>query len=195
MKAEPLSLAEKRRLLTLAREAITAAVAGADAPPLDEAALPSALRRPAAAFVTLRRAGELRGCIGGLEARWPLYEDVRRHAIQSATQDYRFPPVGPDELPEIEIEISVLTEPQPLAYGSPPELPGRLRPLVDGVTLGLGQLRATFLPQVWGRVPEPEKFLSMLCEKMGLPADTWRNTRLEVSVYQVEEFAEVERVP
>mgnify|MGYP000625098806 CR=1 FL=1 len=183
---------ERRRLLHIARDAIRAAVQGRPLPAVDAASLPDPLRRPAASFVTLRRDGELRGCIGGLEARWPLYEDVQRHAVQAATQDYRFEPVALDEMPMLEVEVSVLTEPQPLPYETPDELLTRLRPCVDGVTLALGHRRATFLPQVWERVPDPAQFLSMLCEKMGLPPDTWRRTKLDVSVYQVEKFTEPE---
>lgn len=187
-----LTVEERQRLLALAREAVAAAAAGQPPPTVDAERLPAALLRPAAAFVTLEHAGELRGCIGGLEAHWPLYEDVRRHAAQAATQDYRFEPVTPAEVPELEVEISVLTEPQPLAYAEPAELPGRLQPGLDGVTLAYGQRRATFLPQVWERVPEPERFLSMLCEKMGLPPETWRQTKLDVSIYHVEKVTESE---
>ena len=181
-----LALSEQRRLLQIAREAIAAA------PALQPDTLPPALLRPAASFVTLRHGGDLRGCIGGLEARWPLYEDVRRHAVQAATQDYRFEAVTAAEVPALSVEVSVLTEPQPLEYARPEDLPRQLRPLVDGVTLALSHHRATFLPQVWERVPDPEQFLSMLCEKMGLPPETWRRTPLTVSVYQVEKFTEPE---
>ncbi len=82
------------------------------------------------------------------------------------------------------------TEPRPLAYTTPAELLERLRPGVDGVTLAYAQHRATFLPQVWERVPEPARFLELLCEKMGLPADAWRRAHCEVSTYQVEVIEE-----
>jgi AmmeMemoRadiSam system protein A len=187
-----LTLAEKRLLLQIAREAVTAAAHGRPAPEINKGALPLILLEPGATFVTLRKHGELRGCIGGLEARWPLYEDVRVHAAQSATQDYRFPPVEPDEVGKLTIEISVLTPSTPLAYDSSAELPARLRPLVDGVTLQWGTRRATFLPQVWENVPDPEQFLSMLCEKMGVAPDTWRQQLLDVQVYQDVKFSETE---
>ena len=185
-----LSDSDRRWVWQWARAAVAAAVAGRSAPEVDPAAVPAALRQPAAAFITLRRAGELRGCIGGLEARWPLYLDVGQHAAQAATQDYRFEPVAANELDELEIEISLLTEPRPLAYTTPAELLERLRPGVDGVTLAYAQHRATFLPQVWERVPEPARFLELLCEKMGLPADVWRRAHCEVSTYQVEVIEE-----
>ena len=187
-----LSPSDKQRLLQLARESLEAAVRGRSYPPVDPDALSPALRRKGASFVTLTERGELRGCIGGLQAQYPLYEDVLLHAAQSALHDYRFPPVTPDELLEIEVEVSVLTEPQPLSYEASDDLPGRLRPEVDGVILVQGHRRATFLPQVWERVPDPETFLSMLCEKMGVHSNTWRRTKLDVQIYQVEKFTESE---
>src|SRR5207248_663070 len=110
----------------------------------------------------------------------------------AATRDYRFLPVTSDEVPELEIEISALSLPQVLNYDSPEALLGRLRPEVDGVILSNGLQRATFLPQVWERVPDPRIFLSMLCEKMGLSPDTWKRKKLEVQIYQVEKFTEEE---
>jgi len=188
----PLSAHDKQLLLKLARESIEAAVSSQPYPHVDPSRLSPDLLRKGASFVTLTEHGELRGCIGGLQPQYPLYEDVLIHAAQAAQYDYRFPPVTPDELLDIELEVSVLTEPQPLDYDLPAELPRRLRPEVDGVILAHGRHRATFLPQVWERVPSPETFLSMLCEKMGVHPDTWRRTKLEVQVYQVENFTESE---
>lgn len=187
-----LSVSDKRILLQLAREAIEAAVRGKALPRVDAARLSPSLLREGTCFVTLMAQGELRGCIGGLQAREPLYADVREHAAQAALRDYRFPPVTPDEVPRLDIEISVLTEPRPLDYDAPEQLPRLLRPEVDGVILSQGHRRATFLPQVWERVPDAETFLSMLCEKMGASPDTWRRTRLDVQTYQVEMFSEAE---
>jgi len=187
-----LSLADKKFLLQLARASIAAAVAGQPPPAIDPAQLSPALTRLGASFITLTERGELRGCIGGLMPQYPLYEDVQIHAAQSALEDYRFPPVVPAEVPRLEVEVSVLTEPQPLEYDAPQDLPRRLRPEVDGVILGRGQRRATFLPQVWERIPDAETFLSMLCDKMGVAPDTWRRTKLDVQIYQVEKFTEGE---
>ena len=189
---EPLTASEQQLLLKLARASIEAAVRGQPPPPVEHDSLTPALLRQGTCFVTLNEYSELRGCIGGLRAEAPLYEDVREHAAQAALRDYRFPPVTPDEVPNLEIEVSVLTEPQPLKYDSPADLPRLLRPEVDGVILSQGFRRATFLPQVWERVPDPEMFLSMLCEKMGVHPDAWRRAKLEVQIYQVEKFAEGE---
>lgn len=181
---------EKRELLKLAREALEMGVRDHRMTPLDLDGLPSKLRQHGASFVTLTKNGQLRGCIGALEARLPLAEDVREHAVAAGLDDYRFPPVSPRELDEIEIEISCLTAPQPLEYTSPEELLRALRPGIDGVVLRDHFRRATFLPQVWQQLPEPESFLDHLCQKMGAPHDYWRCNPLRVEIYQVEEFHE-----
>ncbi len=190
--ADRLTQEERRILLNLARQSLEQAVRGQRPKPLDLATLPERLRQPAATFVTLTRQGALRGCIGGLQAEMPLADDVREHAVAAALDDYRFPPVQPEELPQIEIEVSILTDPQPLPYTSPQDLIARLRPGIDGVILVSGFHRATFLPQVWEKIPDPEQFLSMLCEKASLPADAWRHGGVEVFTYQVESFHEGE---
>jgi len=190
MSPESLSADERSLLLKLARQALEAGVRGELPPPLDLQSLPVAVRQPGAAFVTLTWRGELRGCVGALEPYQPLAEDVREHAIAAALQDYRFPPVQPTELADIKIEVSRLTVPQDLDYASPEELPTRLRPGVDGVTLMDGRMRATFLPQVWEKLPEAKTFLAHLCHKMGAPEDLWRRKKLRVQTYQVEEFHE-----
>ena len=185
-----LTLEERTILLQLARQAIDSVVHRKPLPSLDLSSLPPSLTGPGASFVTLTRHGELRGCIGALEAYQPLAEDVREHAVAAATEDFRFPPVQVDELPHIQIEISRLTPSSPLDYSRPEDLPGCLRPHVDGVVLRDGWRRATFLPQVWEKIPDPEDFLANLCYKMGVSPDLWRNKKLEVFIYQVEEFHE-----
>lgn len=187
---DTLSPQERSLLLSLARQAITNAITGEPPQPLDMDSLPSALKQPGATFVTLTRKGELRGCIGALEAYQPLALDVCEHAIAAALQDYRFLPLQPDELPDLEIEISRLTSPQPLKYQGPDELLECLRPGIDGVVIRDGLRRATFLPQVWDKLPDPVDFLEHLCNKMGATPDLWRHKRLQVYTYQVEEFRE-----
>jgi uncharacterized protein len=183
---------EQIALLRIAREAVEAAARGEDMPPLDLADCPERLRATGASFVTLTRSGALRGCIGGLQAAIPLALDVREHALAAATEDYRFLPVQPEEVAELEIEVSVLTEPRVLEYASPQELLQRLRPGIDGIILSSGLRRATFLPQVWEKVPDPATFLSMLCEKAGLRENAWREGGLQVATYQVESFHEIQ---
>lgn len=187
---DPLDPEEQAFLLAAARQALEDGVFGRPLRPLDPSAVPPRLQELGTSFVTLTSAGELRGCIGGLEAKMPLIEDVRLHAIAAALEDYRFPPVRPEELPAISISISRLTTPRPLAYRDPLEMAARLRPGMDGVVLVDGMRRATFLPQVWEKVPDRSIFLGMLCQKMGAPADLWRKKPLQVLVYQVEELQE-----
>ncbi len=181
---------ERNFLLKLARQSIENAVRHQPLPPLDAAQLTPVLSAPGASFVTLTLRGMLRGCIGALEPYQGLAEDVREHAVAAALDDYRFSPVTPQELAGLAIEISRLTQPAPLVYNLPSELLERLRPGVDGVILRDGLRRATFLPQVWEKLPDPAEFLAHLCQKMGARSDLWRHKKLDVMIYQVEEFCE-----
>lgn len=187
---DKLTPAEQQTLLHMAREAMESGVRGQKVPAPDHSLLTDHLRAPGASFVTLTIHGRLRGCIGALEAHQPLMEDVREHAIAAALEDPRFPPVREDELSRIHIEVSRLTRPIPLVYADAADLLSKLRPHVDGVILQDGFRRATFLPQVWEKIPDPADFLDQLCYKMGVRENTWRNKHLDVFVYQVEEFHE-----
>ncbi len=181
---------EQQTLLRLAREALSRGVAGHTMPLLDLKSLTPSLRANGASFVTLTIGGELRGCIGALEPYQPLADDVREHAVAAALEDPRFPPVSPQEVDRIEIEVSRLTFPKALEYSNAEDLMGRLRPHIDGVILRDGFRRATFLPQVWEKIPDKADFLDNLCLKMGEAPDTWRRRHLDVQVYEVEEFKE-----
>ncbi len=180
---------ERQQLLQIAHQAIAGALDGKALAPEMEA-LPERLQAPGASFVTLTLHGQLRGCIGSLSAYRPLGQDVYHNAIAAAFDDPRFPPLAAAEAVLIRIEISVLTAPRPLAYTSPDDLLRKLRPGIDGVVLERGWNRATFLPQVWEQLPDPEEFLTHLCRKGGLPANAWRWPDLQVSIYQVEKFYE-----
>lgn len=184
------SSSEKKILLELARQALEDGVNGRPLIPLDLSDYPPRLSQPGATFVTLTIDGELRGCIGSLEAKRPLVEDVRYHAVAAAMEDFRFPPVEKKEISIISIEISRLTTPRIVDYSDPDELPKILRPGVDGVILMEGIRRTTFLPQVWAKVPDAETFLSMLSRKMGQSSDYWRSETVRVLTYQVEDFHE-----
>ena len=190
MTAEKLTAEEKQTLLRLAREALECGVRGEKLPPLDTQSLTQPLLEQGASFVTLTVRGQLRGCIGALEAYQPLADDVREHAIAAALEDPRFPPVREGELNGINIEVSRLTRPVPLEYKDANDLLSKLRPHVDGVILKDGFRRATFLPQVWEKLPDRAEFLDNLCYKMGARGDLWRVRHLEVLLYQVEEFHE-----
>jgi uncharacterized protein len=183
---------EKAFLLRLARQAMEAAVNQLPLPPIDRQLLSSNLTDRGASFVTLTIHGNLRGCIGALEAYQPLVDDVQEHAVAAALEDYRFPPVQKNELSKIHIEISHLTAPTPLSYQDPEDLLAKLNPGSDGVIIRDGRNRATFLPQVWEKIPDAQDFLSQLCMKMGEPPNTWRRKHLDVAIYHVEEFHEAQ---
>ena len=185
-----LSEKEKNQLLSLARETLKAAVNEQDLPEIELAACSPRLKKPGACFVTLTKNGQLRGCVGTLEAEKPLVINVQERALAAAFKDYRFPALREEELKDLRIEISYLSAPQPLAYDQPQELPAKLTPGVDGVVISDGLRKATFLPQVWEKLPDPEEFLSRLCLKMGVSGDHWRSHRLEVKTYRVEKFRE-----
>jgi AmmeMemoRadiSam system protein A len=177
---------ERAELLLLARRTLEAITAGEQMPVPDLDALSPALTEPLACFVTLRRRVDdsLRGCTGTLVARRPLAQEVVAMTVQTAQHDPRFTPVLTAEVPDLHIEISVLTPPEPLHFDGPDDLLRKLRPGVDGVTLRLDSRRATFLPQVWESHPDPVMFLSLLSEKMGFSPDAWQNPRLQVDTYQ-----------
>ncbi len=185
-----LNNAEQECLLKLARAALQEGVQGKPLPEVKMNQLPASLQSNGVSFVTLTINDRLRGCIGTLEAHQPLAKDVQEHAVAAALQDFRFPNVRPSELPQIKIEVSVLTPRAPLEYDKPEELIQKIRPGIDGVVLKDGFQQATFLPQVWEKLPNPESFLSQLCMKMGAPDDLWRKKPLEVFTYQVQEFHE-----
>jgi uncharacterized protein len=185
-----LTLGEKQTLLRPARQALEAGVRGVPLPILDPSGLTPTLRAEGASFVTLTIGGELRGCIGALEPYQSLAEDVCEHAVAAALEDYRFPNVQERELAKINIEVSRLTVPVPLDYKNAEDLQAKLHPGTDGVILRDGFRRATFLPQVWEKIPDKAAFLSNLCYKMGAAPDTWQRKHLEVLIYRVEEFHE-----
>lgn len=141
-------------------------------------------------FVTLKRHGQLRGCIGTLNATESISEGIRHNAINAAFHDPRFKPLGAKEFVDVEIEVSVLTEPQPLEYNDGADLIKKLRANVDGVILRKDHASATFLPQVWEQLPQPEDFLGHLCMKAGLAKDAWQTSKLEIKTYQVQYFEE-----
>ncbi len=146
------------------------------------------LREYAASFVTLRRQGELRGCIGSVDARRPLADDVARNACAAAFGDPRFAGVEAAEFPALEVEVSILSPRSPVAAGSESEALACLRPGVDGVYLEFGEAHATFLPQVWESIPDPLRFLAELRRKAELPPRFW-HAELRLSRYTVEKFA------
>ena len=178
-----LSDQHKRQLLQVARQALKAAVAGG-APPAVDTADPD-LAQLRGAFVTLKKHGQLRGCIGYTEGRVPLIEAVADNAQSAALHDPRFPPVTASELPDIEIEISALTPLEPVTAVDDIEI-GR-----HGLMISCGINRGLLLPQVpveWGW--DREEFLTHTCMKAGLPPDAWQREDAELLWFEAEVFGE-----
>ena len=170
---EPMYSAHKQELLQWARTALAYGVAHGHAPPVHTAEFSPGLCEQRAVFITLMKDGRLRGCIGHLEATQPLVNDIAENAVAAALEDPRFPPVTSAEIPAISIAISVLTPPEPLAFKDEADLLQKLRPGIDGLIIGEGRRRATFLPSVWEELPDPRDFLQHLKMKAGWPPGYW----------------------
>jgi AmmeMemoRadiSam system protein A len=141
-------------------------------------------------FVTLYKKGDLRGCIGNIEPVKTIFESIKDNARHAAFHDTRFSPLCFDELQDTVIEVSILTTPEKIEYVSAQDLIAKLRPDIDGVIIKKGSHSATFLPQVWQQLKDPESFLGHLCRKAGLSSNEWKNGDLSVSIYQVQLFEE-----
>jgi len=174
-------------LLSLARPAIIDALGQSVEEPISPQQ--GWLRENGACFITLTINGNLRGCIGSLEAYRPLNEDVRANAVAAALQDPRFSPLTMDELTKVNIEVSLLSSMQKLDVQSEEEMLAKLRPGEDGVVFQYRNRKATFLPQVWEQLPDTRQFLNHLRMKAGLSPDFWHPDVL-IYIYMVEKFSE-----
>lgn len=184
----PETAAEKGEiLLDIARESVRHAVLGTPETEHDD----PWLWQPGATFVTLRHQGALRGCLGSLEAREPLIRDLRSNAHAAATRDPRFSPLTAEELPETDVEVSLLSPLEPVACETQQEALRRLAAGRDGWVLSFREHSGTFLPQVWEALPEPREFLARLREKAGLPPDFW-DPEVRLWRYSVEKWGEVD---
>ena len=182
-----LSTAQREALLSVARQSVEHGLRAGEAlrPALGD--YDGALVEAGACFVTLNLHGELKGCMGSLEAHRPLVEDVAENAFNAAFRDPRFHSVEQSELEILELHISVLSAPQPFEVEDEPQLLQTLRPGVDGLVLREERRRATFLPSVWESLPDPQDFVNQLKRKAGLPLDYWSD-RLRFERYQVLEI-------
>jgi hypothetical protein len=188
--SEPLKPHQGQTLVKLARQTIAERLGKKSITVDPETLADSVFQEHRGTFVTLTINKNLRGCIGNLDATDSILAGIKRNAVNAAFHDPRFPALKAHELDQVDIEISILTEPRRLEYGDSKDLLSKLRVHVDGVILKKGPASATFLPQVWEQLPRPEKFLSHLCMKAGLPADDWKKSRLDISTYQVQYFEE-----
>ncbi|MDH5785617.1 MAG: AmmeMemoRadiSam system protein A [Chromatiales bacterium] len=179
--------AQQQILLQLAEKAIRHALERGQALRINPIEYEEALRIPASCFVTLKRNGELRGCIGSLEAHRSLVEDVAHNADAAAFSDPRFPPLREEELVGLELDISLLTPAEAIHFDSEADLLAQIRPGVDGLIIEEGYRRGTFLPSVWQQLPTPEQFLQHLKLKAGLPPDHW-SPNIHISRYTTQIF-------
>ena len=189
----PIPDRDKQYLINLARQTLYWYLKDGTIPQPDNDSLSVSIRQKRGCFVTLyKRNYGLRGCVGVFAKERSLYENVIDRAIAAATRDTRFPKVTLEELKDIKIEITVLSEPRDLLFTSPEDLLAKLRPLKDGVILTTRYGQSTYIPQVWKNIPDKEKFMSTLCQKHGAPWDTWKNDykNIKVLTYQAIYFGE-----
>ena len=181
-------------LLALARNAIAVRMGLAQSITPQEGFLRGAVNAPellknAATFVTLTQNGQLRGCIGSLQAYRPLLDDIRENACNAAFRDPRFKPLSAEELPATRVEVSLLTPAVAMQFSSEADALAQLRPNIDGIIFSAGSRRSTFLPQVWEQLPKPADFMAHLKQKAGLPATYW-GSDVKLERYTVEKWKE-----
>ncbi|MBP6058919.1 MAG: AmmeMemoRadiSam system protein A [Nitrosomonas sp.] len=177
-------------LLQIARVAISRALHVPCAPAVVDESM-SWLFQPGASFVTLTQWGELRGCVGSLQACDSLIDDVSNNAVSAALRDPRFMPLVADELDTVSVEVSLLSELQPLGFSSEADAVAQLRPTIDGIVFEYGPYRSTFLPQVWESLPQPQQFLAKLKSKARLSEDFWAED-IRLSRYTVTKWRETD---
>ena len=176
-------------LLAVAAESITQGIRQGTPLNIQADNYPESVRAVGACFVTLHTQGELRGCIGSLEAYRPLVTDVADNAYAAAFRDPRFTPLRAEELPELDVHISVLGPAEPLKVRDEADLIDQLRPGIDGLILQERDRRGTFLPSVWASLPDPAQFVRHLKRKAGLADDYWSDS-IQVWRYTTESFSE-----
>ncbi|MCF7807381.1 MAG: AmmeMemoRadiSam system protein A [Candidatus Marinimicrobia bacterium] len=190
--SDPLySLVEQKTLLQVARESIQHGLRHGRSLAVDPDNYAPALARPGAAFVTLEKMGNLRGCIGSILAHRPLVEDVAENAWSAAFKDPRFDPLDQPEFDQLHIEISVLTKPEEMQVESDADLKQQLVPGKDGLIIQDGHHRALFLPAVWDKLPEVDDFVSHLKQKAGLTREHW-SASLRCERFYSFEFSEID---
>ena len=179
---------DRSKLLSIARGSISHGLAHHKPLAVDATQHSAALQEPKGCFVTLHLHDALRGCVGSLRARGPLVAEVARSAYSAAFRDTRFQPVSASEAEQLDVHVSVLSEPLPLQFSDEADLLAQLRPGVDGLILSDGARLGTFLPQVWDKFPDPKDFMVQLRLKAGLPHDHWSDS-LTVERYTTESFS------
>jgi len=178
---------QRKLLLDTAWQSIQNGLANGKPLPVRAQAFEKPLSDPGASFVTLHKDGDLRGCIGSLEAYRPLINDVAENAFSAAFRDPRFPALQAKELEALTLDISVLSQPQAMTFDSEQDLLAQIQAGTDGLILQDKLHRGTFLPSVWESLPDRKLFLQHLKLKAGLPADHW-SSEIQVWRYTTESF-------
>jgi len=181
---------EKKLLLSLSRQTLEGYFCVEEKLKVDEKSLSNKLLEKRATFVTLFKNGELRGCIGNILPKFPLFKDVINNSLSAAFSDPRFPQLAQEELGKIKIEISILTIPKRIIYNDCNDLLKKIKPEIHGIILQSGFFQATFLPDVWTQLPKKEDFLTNLSLKAGLAPNAWKNPEAEFFFYTTESFNE-----
>ena len=178
---------QRQQLHDIANASIESGLTNSKPLDVDLNKLDAALQLKRATFVTLNKRGELRGCIGMLEAMRPLAVDIAQNAYAAAFSDRRFQPLKENELKQLDIHISILGTPEKMLFDSEEDLIKQLRPGIDGLIMEEGYLRGTFLPSVWQSLPDRHDFLNHLKMKSGLANNYWSDS-IQIHRYSVEEF-------
>jgi AmmeMemoRadiSam system protein A len=176
MTADDIAAAHGKMMLEFVGKTIAHGLSKGAPPAVDTKSFPADLTAPGATFVTVEKDGKLRGCIGSLQAHRPLIEDLVHNAYRAAFKDPRFPPLTKAEAPSVTWSISLLSAPERMLVGDEKDLLSQLVPGVDGLIIADGGKRATFLPQVWDQLPDPNTFLAHLKRKAGMAPDHWSKT-------------------
>ena len=161
------------RILRAAMQTVGYGIKNGKPPKLDLPSFPAELQDNRATFVTINKNGQLRGCIGTIQAYQPLITDLVENAFKAAMKDPRFPPTQEDEAGALEISVSLLSPMSEMTFSDEADLLSQLRPRQDGLIISDQGKRSVFLPQVWDSIPDAKSFLTRLKQKAGLAADHW----------------------
>ena len=167
---------EGARIFRAAAQAIGYSIKNGKPPKVDVTSFPKELQEKRATFVTINKNGQLRGCIGTIQAHQPLIADVVGNAFKAAMKDPRFPPVQEDEAASLELSISLLSPFSPMSFADEADFMRQVRPKIDGLIISDLGKRSVFLPQVWESIPTTQEFVSQLKQKAGLAANHWSDT-------------------
>ena len=187
MSSIKLTTDEQKTCLQIARASIKHGLQKGSALQVVTADYSNDLQENFASFVTLHKNGELRGCIGALEAYQPLINDIATHAYSAAFQDPRFSPLQESEYEQLDIEVSVLGKAETMSFENEEDLLQQIRPSIDGLILEFEYNRGTFLPSVWEQLPDKKDFLNHLKMKAGLSSQWWDN-KVKISRYETFSF-------